>query len=124
MFSIKKEIHSFGCAFRGVFYAFKNETHLKIHAVIALIVCVLGFIFKITANEWLVCLFCIGMVISMELINTATEKIVDFICPKHNDIAGKIKDIAAGAVLFCAIVSIIIGIIIFAPKIIGKLVSL
>ncbi|MCL1868030.1 MAG: diacylglycerol kinase family protein [Paludibacter sp.] len=121
MFSIKKEIRSFRCAFKGIFYALKNETHLKIHAVIALIVCFFGFIFKITANEWLVCLFCIGMVVAMELINTAIEKIVDFMCPQYNSLAGKIKDIAAGAVLVCAIVSAVIGVIIFAPKVIGML---
>lgn len=116
MLSVKKGIRSFGCAFRGIFYAFKKETHLKIHILIALIVCVSGFILKITANEWLVCLFCIGLVVSMELVNTAIEKIVDFISPEHNDIAGKIKDITAGAVLVCVISSVVIGIVIFAPK--------
>lgn len=117
MLSIKKEIRSFICAFRGIFYAFKNETHLKIHAIVALVVCVSGFVFKISANQWLVCLFCIGLVVAMELINTTIEKIADFISPEHNFIIGKIKDIAAGAVLVCAIISVIIGMIIFIPKI-------
>jgi len=117
MRALKKEIRSFICAFRGIFYAFKNEIHLKIHAIVALIVCVLGFVLKITANEWLVCLFCFALVFAAEMINTAIEKIVDFISPQRNHLAGIIKDIAAGAVLLCVIFAVIIGIIIFLPKI-------
>jgi len=122
MFSIKKEINSFKCAFRGIFYALKNETHLKIHSIIALLVCVLGFILKISAGEWLACLLCFAMVFSVEILNTAIEKIVDFISPEQNEHAGRIKDISAGAVFICAIISVIIGIIIFLPKIIGFLI--
>ncbi|MCL2596603.1 MAG: diacylglycerol kinase family protein [Paludibacter sp.] len=119
MLSLKKEIRSFICAFRGVFYAFKNETHIKIHTFVALIVCILGFLLKITANEWLVCLFCIAMVFSAEMINTAIEKIMDLISPEHNFRVGIIKDIAAGAVLVCVIFAVAIGMIIFIPKILA-----
>ncbi|MDR1654331.1 MAG: diacylglycerol kinase family protein [Prevotellaceae bacterium] len=115
--SVKKEIRSFACAFKGIISAFKSEVHLKIHAIIVLIVCVCGFVFQISAIEWIVCLLCISVVIGMELLNSAIERLTDLIEPEYNDLAGKAKDIAAGAVLTSAIISIIAGIIIFAPKI-------
>ncbi|MDR2824210.1 MAG: diacylglycerol kinase family protein [Prevotellaceae bacterium] len=114
---MSKEIRRFGYAFKGIFAAFKSETHLKVHTVIALTVCFLGFVFNISATEWAICLLCIGLVIGMELLNTAIEKVVDLISPQYNALAGAAKDIAASAVLVCAIVSIVIGMIIFAPKV-------
>jgi diacylglycerol kinase len=119
--NIKKRIHSFGYALNGIFYAVKNETHLKIHIVIALFVCTLGFLLNISIIEWAICLLCIGLVIGMELINTAIERVMDLISPEKNDIVGKVKDIAAGAVLVCAIVSFVIGIIIFGTRIFALL---
>ncbi|GHV45139.1 diacylglycerol kinase [Bacteroidia bacterium] len=117
MLNIKKEIRSFGYAFKGILSAFKSEMHIKIHTIIALPVIFSGFVLKISATEWTVCLLCIGLVVGMELLNTAVEKIIDLVSPEHNELAGKAKDIAAGAVLVCASVSVVIGIIIFAPKI-------
>ena len=81
-------------------------------------VIIAGFLLKISIAEWIVCLILFAMVISLELINTAIEITVDIAMPKINEKAKFAKDISAGAVLFSAIISAIIGIIIFLPKII------
>ena len=82
-----------------------------------LIVIVAGFIFKISVMEWIACLLLFALVISLELINTAIETTVDIAMPEINEKAKYAKDIAAGAVLFSAIIAVIVGLIIFLPKI-------
>lgn len=105
-------------AFRGIFGALKEERNMKIHACFVFIVSFLGFLLHISLSEWLWCLLCFAVVISMEIMNTAVENLVDLVEPKFNDLAGKVKDMAAGAVLINALFSIMIGLIIFLPKII------
>jgi diacylglycerol kinase (ATP) len=75
-----------------------------------------GFYFNITKTEWLFQILSIGLVMSIEGLNTAVEKVADFIHPDYHERIGFIKDIAAGAVLFAAFTAIAIGIIIYAPK--------
>ena len=77
----------------------------------------LGFIFKISHTEWIGFCICIALVLSLELINTSIEKTIDLLHPDFNERAGEIKDMAAAAVLVAAIISVIIGLIIFIPKI-------
>jgi diacylglycerol kinase len=113
---MKKRIRSFGYAGRGIKLVFGSEPNMKIHIVIALLVIICGFIFSITTTEWLLCIFCFGLVISAEMINTAIEHLVDLVSPDHHELAGKVKDVAAGAVLITALISAIIGLIIFVPK--------
>ena len=84
-------------------------------------VIVSGIVFKITTTEWLFVVLAIGIVLTAELLNTAIEMIVDFIAPDFHRKAGKIKDIAAGAVLMAALTSAIIGAIIFTPYILKLL---
>lgn len=115
----KKLRNSFKYAFEGVTEAWKTEQNLKIHFVIMALVIVAGFIFKISLIEWIVCLLLFAIVISLELINTAIETTVDIAMPEINEKAKYAKDIAAGAVLFSAIISVIVGLIIFSPKIFG-----
>lgn len=81
------------------------------------IVIIAGFIFKISVMEWIVCLILFALVISLELINTAIETTVDIAMPEINEKAKYAKDIAAGAVLFSAIIAAIVGLIIFLPKV-------
>ncbi len=114
----KKLINSFKYAFNGVAEAWKKEQNIKIHILIMIFVIIAGFLLKISIAEWIVCLILFAMVISLELINTAIEITVDIAMPKINEKAKFAKDISAGAVLFSAIISAIIGIIIFLPKII------
>ena len=115
----KKLRNSFKYAFEGIEEAWKTEQNLKIHFVIMALVIIAGFIFKISVMEWIVCLLLFAIVISLELINTAIETTVDIAMPEINEKAKYAKDIAAGAVLFSAIISVIIGLIIFLPKIFG-----
>ena len=115
----KKLRNSFKYAFEGIEEAWKTEQNLKIHFVIMALVIIAGFIFKISAIEWMVCLLLFAIVISLELINTAIETTVDIAMPEINEKAKYAKDIAAGAVLFSAMISVIVGLIIFLPKIFG-----
>ena len=115
----KKLRNSFKYAFEGIEEAWKTEQNLKIHFVIMALVIIAGFIFKISVMEWIVCLLLFAIVISLELINTAIETTVDIAMPEINEKAKYAKDIAAGAVLFSAMISVIIGLIIFLPKIFG-----
>ncbi len=113
---LKKRIKSFGYAGRGIRIVFGTETNMKIHICIAVLVLIAGFTFKISAIEWIACLLCIGLVIGMEMVNTSIENIVDLVSPDYHPLAGKAKDVAAGAVLLCAIISVTIGLLVFAPK--------
>ncbi len=115
--NMKKLIKSFGYALRGIGHAFKSESNMKIHLAITIIVIAGGFLLHISLSEWLVCIACFGLVFGAELMNTSIEKLVDIVSPEHNPKAGRVKDLAAGAVLVCVVFSVIIGIVIFAPKI-------
>ena len=109
---------SFHYAFEGIKQAYKGEQNLKIHTFIAILVIVFGFFLKISYVEWLVCLVLIGLVIMAEFFNTAIEYTVDLASPHINPIAKAAKDTASAGVLMMAIISAIIGLLIFVPKII------
>ncbi len=115
-FSIDKRRKSFAYAFNGLAYAFKTQHNLWIHTAATAIVVAGGIILDISTPEWMMITFAIGFVISTEVVNTAIEKIVDFISPEQNKMAGLIKDIAAGAVLISSITAAIIGCLVFIPK--------
>lgn len=116
---LQKQARSFKNAFRGIVVAIQQETHCKIHLLATIAVIVLGILLHIALNEWIVIFICIAMVWCLELINTAIENIVDMVSPERQERARNIKDIAAGAVLFAAICSVIIACLIFIPKIIS-----
>lgn len=113
----KKLRNSFNYALQGIFTALKEEQNMKIHFIIMLIVIIAGFLYHISYIEWIVCLLLFAFVISLELINTAIETTVDIASPEFNEKAKIAKDVAAGAVLVSAIISVLIGLIIFIPKI-------
>jgi len=113
---MKKRFQSFGYAFRGIREVFSTEANMKIHIVITILVIVCGILFSISSTEWMFCLLCVGMVVGAEMMNTAIENVVDLASPEQHPLAGKAKDIAAGAVLICAIISVLIGLLIFVPK--------
>lgn len=113
----KKLRNSFKYAFEGIGEALKTEQNLKIHFFIMIAVITAGLVFKINAMEWIACVILFGLVISLELINTAIETTVDIAMPEKNEKAKLAKDVAAGAVLISAIMAIVVGLIIFLPKI-------
>ena len=117
-FSISGRLRSFIYAFNGLKYIIRSQHNFRIHLAIGFIVIISGLCANINSTEWCILILTIGLVISMEAINTAIEKLVDFISPDYQKQAGVIKDVAAGAVLIAAITSVIIGIILFLPKII------
>lgn len=118
----KKIVDSFKYAICGIITGFKEERNMKIHTLAVIIVVILGITLKISKTEWIICLMLFGIVISAELFNTAIETVVDIAMPEINEKAKIAKDVSAGAVLIQAIISAIIGIIIFAPKIIAILI--
>ncbi|MEN3322190.1 diacylglycerol kinase family protein [Mariniflexile soesokkakense] len=113
---VAKRIKSVGYAFKGAIILLNNEASVKVQFIIALLVTAAGFFFNISSTEWAIQLLAIGLVMSMEGINTAVEEIANFIHPEHHNKIGLIKDIAAGAVFFASVFAIIIGLIIYIPK--------
>ena len=114
---MKKLIKSFKYAFEGILAGIKEEQNMKIHIIIMILVIIFGIMLKINTTEWIICILLFGLVISMELMNTAIENTVNLITKEKNQQAKIAKDVAAGAVLVSAIASAIIGLIIFIPKI-------
>lgn len=112
----KNVFSSFTNAFNGIKNAYATEYHMVIHCYFAVAVIICGVLFQISYMEWLVCLILIGAVISLELINTAIESIVNMITTDYNFYAKLAKDTSAGAVLVMSIISAVIGLIIFVPK--------
>ena len=113
---LKNRIKSISYAFKGALYLLKTESSIQIQFVIALLVVVAGFYFELSSTEWILQIICIGLVMSIEGINTAIEYIADFIHPEHHHKIGRIKDIAAGAVFIAAIAAVIVALIIYYPK--------
>lgn len=101
---------------RGIFLSVTKERNIKIQLVMAVIAIICGFVFKISMIEWTILVITIFLVLITESLNTAIEITVDMITNEYNEKAKNIKDIAAGAVLFSAISSVIVGLIIFLPK--------
>ena len=121
MSTIKKSIGSFKYAFKGLYVLFRNEHNIRVDAFAAVLVTGLGFIVNLSGQEWAVIALCIGLVFTAEAVNSAIERMVDKVSPEQNDLAGVIKDLAAGAVLLAAIAAAAAGLIIFIPKLIGLL---
>ncbi|GAA4974356.1 diacylglycerol kinase family protein [Algibacter aquimarinus] len=109
-------IKSVGFAFKGAFLLLKTEASIKIQFVIAIVVTAAGFYYNISSQEWIVQILAIGLVMSIEGMNTAIEEIANFIHPERHNKIGLIKDIAAGAVFIASIFAVIIGFIIYLPK--------
>ena len=112
-------IKSFGWALSGLKDCILHEKNFRIQYVIALLVIIAGLFFSLSKTEWMIIFLCFAVVLSFEIINSAIEKLCDLVCPQFNLTIKKVKDMSASAVLFAAIISFIIGCIIFLPKIIS-----
>lgn len=110
-------LKSVGYAFKGMLVLIKTEASIKIQIFIAIVVTIAGFYFNISHTEWIVQIAMIGLVMSIEGVNTAIEYIADFIHPDYHPKIGLIKDIAAGAVFIASVVAVIIAMIIYFPKV-------
>lgn len=107
---------SFGYAFEGIWDTVKSERNMQIHLGFTVCVIIAGVIFRISLIEWMFCFVLFGLVMSLELVNTALEAAVDVATDEWKPLAKKAKDAAAGAVLIAAIMSAIIGLMIFIPR--------
>ena len=107
---------SMGFALKGAIKLITTEHSVMVQFSLGILVTIAGFIFNISQVEWLVQTLAIGLVISIEGLNTAVEKVADFIHPEYHERIGFIKDIAAGAVFFAAMTAISIGLIIYVPR--------
>lgn len=112
---VHKRLKSFTYAWKGIHSFLRTEHNAWIHCSAIIIVTAAGFLFGITRTEWLILLLCFGIVLAAEALNTAIERLVNMVSPDYHPIAGDVKDIAAGAVLICAITAAIIGLVIFIP---------
>lgn len=109
---------SVGHALDGIQYTVDHERNFKIEILFALAVSFLSFFLKISMMEWCILVLVIGMVIALEMVNTALERCVDLVTKDYKELAKNAKDVAAGAVLVMSMFSVVIGILIFLPKII------
>lgn len=103
-------------AFLGAVKLITTEHSIMVQFSIGILMTIAGFYFHISSTEWLFQTMAIGLIMSIEGLNTAVEKIADFIHPNYHERIGFIKDIAAGAVFFAALTAIAIGLIIYIPK--------
>jgi diacylglycerol kinase len=117
-FSLKSRFVSFKFAFRGLCLLLKNEHNSRIHFLAAIAAISMGIVLKINPVEWSLLVLAIGIVFLTELLNTSLETLADIINPEWNESIRKVKDYAAAAVLISAIISVVVGLIIFIPKII------
>lgn len=114
---MNKEIKSFAAAFRGIALFFAKERHAKLHLCVLIIVIGFAIYFHVSSIEWISLLIAFALVIGSESLNTAIEKLGDIVHPEKLEAMRNVKDIAAGAVMFCVLIAITIGLIIFIPKI-------
>ena len=112
---------SFGYAFAGIFAVVTKERNMKIHCMAVVCVVIAGVVFRITPIEWCICLTLFGLVMALEMVNTAVEAVVDLVPEERRPLAKLAKDAAAGAVLIAAIMAAIAGMIIFIPKLLESL---
>lgn len=118
---LRQRAASFGYAFRGVAAALRSEIHLQFHAVATVFVVGLGFFFQLRPTEWALVALAVGLVWSLELANTAIEAVVNLVSPEYHPLAGRAKDVAAGAVLVGAIAALVVGLLVFGPRVWGLL---
>lgn len=118
MNELQKRLKSFVYAFQGIGSLLKKEHNAWIHCIAIVVVTIAGFAFGITPTEWCIVVLCFGLVLAAEAFNTAIERLVNLVSPDFHPVAGDVKDVAAGAVLICAIAAAIVGFIIFVPYLI------
>ena len=112
---MKRFSKAFVYAAKGWVHAFRTQPNFRLELIACVCVTAAGFYFGITAVEWICCLFCMGMVLGAELLNTGIEALTDLVSPEHHPLAGKAKDVAAGAVLLAALGALVVGALVFVP---------
>ena len=114
---VSGRIKSIGFAVKGAYKLVTTEHSVMVQFSLMILMILAGFYFHISREEWMLQILAFGLVLAIEGLNTAVEKIADFIHPEFHNRIGFIKDIAAGAVLFAAFSAIAVGALIYVPKI-------
>ncbi|MBL7818705.1 MAG: diacylglycerol kinase family protein [Saprospiraceae bacterium] len=114
---LKKRIKSFGFAIKGIATLFQTQVNAQIHLTALFLVICAGVFFHINTTEWCFIALVSAAVLSAEAVNTAIEFVVDLVSPQYHPLAEKAKDVAAGAVLLMAFGAVVVGFLIFLPKI-------
>lgn len=121
MLSRQKKKRKFSSSFKDCINGLKfinvNEDNFKREIFLGIVALIVSYVLKIDKIEFMIIIIVIGLVLICEIINTAVERLVDLVSPNYNKIAGEVKDIMAFAVLFMCTISLIVGAIIFIPKI-------
>ncbi len=118
---LKKRLNSFRYAITGIVSLIVSQPNARIHLLAAVVVILAGWRFELDRAEWCLLALAITVVLMAEAFNTALEHLTDLVSPEHHPLAGKAKDVAAGAVLLAAIGAMTVGAIIFLPKIFALL---
>ena len=119
MLSIKKLIQSFAHAYQGFKTSIREEQNLRIELFLGIVSIAMGLYFHLSQSEWMILILTIALVIGSEIFNTALESLVDLASPEINPLAKKAKDAAAAAVLVFSFMAVIIGLILFGPRLLG-----
>ncbi|XKE78892.1 diacylglycerol kinase family protein [Oceanobacillus kapialis] len=119
----KRRSIGFKFALNGIWSVMKSERNFRLHLLAAIIVIIAGFVVELSRIEWLFTVVAIGSVLSAESLNSAVEKMLDYLNPDVHPQAKIVKDVAAGAVLLTAVMATIIGVIVFLPNIVSMLKS-
>ncbi|TVT41333.1 diacylglycerol kinase family protein [Hymenobacter setariae] len=114
---LRRRAASFGHALRGVWVALRSELHLQFHAAATVLVLGLGAYFQLSPTEWALVGLSVASVWAAELFNTAIETLTNLVSPGYHPLAGKAKDVAAGAVLLAALGAVVVGGLVFGPKV-------
>jgi diacylglycerol kinase len=114
---VRAFLRSFRYAFQGIGYVMRTQRNMRVHLLAAGLVTVAGICFRVSAVEWAVLALTIGMVISVEMVNTVAELAVDLLTQRYHPMAKVAKDVGAGAVLVAALAAIGVGLAIFGPHV-------
>ena len=117
-------IKSFQYAIAGVAYVLRTQRNAKIHAAAFVVVLAMAAWLQVPALHWAVLILTSGLVFVAEIANTVIETLVDLVSPDHHDLAGRAKDVAAGAVLCAAVLAVVVGAIVLGPPLISEFVEL
>lgn len=117
MMNFSRLLRSFVVGFQGLAHAIGSEQNMRIHCVIAVLVIGAGFLLALSPWEWIAVVMCIGLVLAAECMNTALERLADRVTTETDPLIKQAKDCGSAAVLVLALMSAVVGIVVFAPKI-------
>ena len=113
-------LQSFQYAFSGIWYTLRTQRNAQIHVSIALFIVILGLLLNLSLTDWAILALTTGFVISMELLNTATESAMDYVTTEFHPQIKVVKDVAAGGVLVAAITAVVVGLLILGPPLLEQ----